>query len=148
MKAIFCGIYAKKEDEVFILLNSRWDGKFGFAGGFVDENESLEKALQREIFEELGFELKEENFKIEYIKKINSLEIYFIPFKVTFEEFEEIISNIHKSKHFLEEIMGYSVLRLKKTNLKKSKQFENLSSCVIKDVEDELEFLLKRINDD
>ena len=35
----------------------RWNGELGFVGGMVDEDETLEQALQRECLEEIGHEL-------------------------------------------------------------------------------------------
>lgn len=35
-------------------MQFRFDGKLGFPGGFVDENESLEEAVNRELKEEMG----------------------------------------------------------------------------------------------
>lgn len=35
-------------------MQLRFDGRFGFPGGFVDGNEDLETALNREVVEELG----------------------------------------------------------------------------------------------
>lgn len=37
-----------------VLMQLRFDGRFGFPGGFVDGNEDLETALNREVVEELG----------------------------------------------------------------------------------------------
>ncbi|PSW17207.1 NUDIX domain-containing protein [Photobacterium sanctipauli] len=43
-------------DEVLVATRAREPGKgmFDFPGGFVDHNESLEQALARELYEELG----------------------------------------------------------------------------------------------
>ena len=35
-------------------MQLRFDGRFGFPGGFVDGNEDLETAINREVVEELG----------------------------------------------------------------------------------------------
>ncbi|XP_068702203.1 U8 snoRNA-decapping enzyme-like [Montipora foliosa] len=37
-----------------VLMQLRFDGRFGFPGGFVDGNEDLETAINREVVEELG----------------------------------------------------------------------------------------------
>jgi 8-oxo-dGTP diphosphatase len=56
--------YKKKEGQIYIFLQKRSDdalrepGKFGFFGGGVEENETIEEALLREIKEELDIVLE------------------------------------------------------------------------------------------
>lgn len=59
-----------KKDEKFLLID-RVKPPFGFAGlaGHIDENETPEEALKREVKEESGLDLK--NFKILLEEEIN-----------------------------------------------------------------------------
>lgn len=68
--------YKKENGEVYIFLQKRADdaprepGKFGFFGGGVEENETIEEALLREVKEELNIILKEySHFGTYYLPK-------------------------------------------------------------------------------
>ena len=45
-------------------LVMRWDGSFGFVGGKVDEGETLTQGVIREVMEEVGTQIKEEQLTL------------------------------------------------------------------------------------
>lgn len=71
MNAVFLAIYVKEispwkyfKDEIAhdncpaVIMIDRWDGRMGFPGGTVDEDEPLLDALKREIKEEIGIRVR------------------------------------------------------------------------------------------
>lgn len=71
--AVFLAIYVKEispwkyfKDEIShktcpaVIMVDRWDGRMGFPGGTVDQNEPLLDALKREIKEEIGIRVRRE----------------------------------------------------------------------------------------
>lgn len=47
-----------------VLAALRWDGSFGTMGGKVDPGESLLEGVRREAYEELGFELRDDDVPV------------------------------------------------------------------------------------
>lgn len=108
--------YPGEDDQYYVgdkvahtLLLYRWDNKFGFPGGLVDEGESLIEALGREVSEEIAmsiydiFEIFNENCDIEDMKPLcshkikgNTLEVILYQIKVDWNTLTEIqsVSNL------------------------------------------------------
>mmetsp|Transcript_20753 Transcript_20753/g.29137 ORF Transcript_20753/g.29137 Transcript_20753/m.29137 type:complete len:162 (-) Transcript_20753:317-802(-) len=112
-QAAFCIIYSKKnsrhENAPIILMHLREDGCFGFAGGMIEENETLEEGVIREVQEEYGYDLSPFKSKLIFV----SSNLYKPDFKIhhyCLEVSEEIIhdiqSNQHNAVHFVHETKG------------------------------------------
>ena len=84
-------------------MQLRFDGQFGFPGGFVDEAEDLEAAINREVTEELGttskpVDITEDDYVISHsyeehipkLKMTKKLCLHFFAKKVPFEQFLEL----------------------------------------------------------
>lgn len=69
--AVFLAIYSRQispwkyfNDDIHtpycpgVIMIDRWDGRMGFPGGTADEHESLLEALEREIKEEVGIQVR------------------------------------------------------------------------------------------
>ena len=61
-------------------MQLRFDGCFGFPGGFVDEGEDLETAINREVVEELGktvapVNIEKDNYVISHLYEENVPEL-------------------------------------------------------------------------
>lgn len=77
-------VYASVRDgDKFIVLKKRKDNKvtYHLAGGGVDDGETLEEAIKREILEEL-------NVEVEIIKKLGVYDKLYVPWKLDGEEFK------------------------------------------------------------
>lgn len=85
-----------------VLMVNRWDGKIGFPGGFIDEGETPEQAIIREVFEELNLFI--DNSLLEYEGCIEGKHLFVI--YVSEELVKNIFSKIHLAKHFQQEITG------------------------------------------
>jgi ADP-ribose pyrophosphatase len=95
-----------------VLMQLRWDGKNGFAGGIVEKGEDLRTALIREAEEEFALVLDEN-----MLSKVKPLSTYsdkkcnihsFI-IEVDYETIKLFQKNSFKSKHFLSEVTGCSL---------------------------------------
>ena len=158
MTGAFLGVYTETEKDVKIIFSCSWEGRIGFFGGFVgdeNKNESKEIALSREAKEELNFEVRPEEIKIEYNRSYEKnwgiLDLYFAPLKVEFNTFKNILANFHKAEHYLYETMGYFVLTIKKEELisgkyKETKPYVNfVKNNLATDVKEELDYLLDKV---
>jgi len=84
-------------------MQLRFDGRIGFPGGFVDESEDLEMAINREVVEELGktsepVNINKDNYVIshlydEHVPELDmtkKLCLHFFTKKVPLEQFLEL----------------------------------------------------------
>lgn len=84
-------------------MQLRFDGRIGFPGGFVDDSEDLETAINREVIEELGkttnsVNINQENYVISHLyeEHVPELDItkklclHFFTKKVPLEQFLEL----------------------------------------------------------
>lgn len=88
----------------------RWDGMFGFAGGFVDQGEDLNDAVMREVFEEVGVDITEYRNTVQIldIEITEKREYYFMTVEVSNDTYKEILINSRKNAvHSFAEISGY-----------------------------------------
>ena len=75
LKEFSCGavIYKIQNDNpVFLLVNSKRNGKWGFPKGHIENGESEIETARREIFEETGIK------KIEFIENFRKEDVYII----------------------------------------------------------------------
>lgn len=141
-----------------IIMIDRWDGRMGFPGGTVEEGESIEEALQREIKEEIGI-----NIKVEKLKPIVSFEwkILSHTFALRLTEIEflhiyyHILNNFARSillhsydagydkSHFLSEITGIKIVPILNHNGKGLDEFlkNNFAGCG----QDDLKVFIKEV---
>lgn len=155
-KGAFIGIWTENKESYHILLTNRWDGRIGFVGGLIGDtkiNETPENTIVRECKEEIGYDIDKKDIKIEYkntCKKPGSdLILYFADLKVSYEEFMNVLTNIHKAEHFLYEVNGYVIFTISKKDIKnyeEHKVYKNfIKNNLATDVENELNFLLDKI---
>lgn len=119
--AVFIIFYAKynlpnmykefSEKEIFVgTMNMRWDGSFGFIGGFVDEKESLRAALKREVKEEIDYELDLSTIEMVCSHGDKEKHLHLYKKEVSFEEIKEIMKNSINAKDFCSEMNGLSLV--------------------------------------
>lgn len=131
---------------VFMIV--RWDGYIGFAGGKVDEGETLIQALCRESKEEINFDVDPEravlfcSFSANEWRwgKGNSAEgfdafqnqenvvtrhIHCYEYKVTEEELRQAIRQAPDAEHFLAEIQGVFATQI--ANFKTDKDYKGFT---------------------
>lgn len=94
----------KKEDKVFLLRRANTgfgDGKYGFVGGHVEENEEIKKAMIREAKEEIDIDIKEEDLQVKYVMNRKVGEKEYIDFVLTTDKWsgEEKIMEPEKCDH-------------------------------------------------
>ena len=107
-----------------VIMIDRWDGRMGFPGGTVNENETLIDALVREIKEEVGISIKtdhvhpiasHENRIVTHLYGLKVLEAEFLHI------YYHILNNFSRSillhayeegdeSHFMSEITGIKIV--------------------------------------
>ena len=97
-----------------VVMQNRWDGRYGFAGGNVDNNETLIEAAKRELAEELNLgkaeigrfnfeEICTHEFSIGGEKTMNT-HLYMV--KVNLEDLKRIMAKSFSAEHILSENCG------------------------------------------
>ncbi|RLA73089.1 MAG: hypothetical protein DRG30_06695 [Epsilonproteobacteria bacterium] len=142
-----------------LIMIDRWDGRIGFPGGTVEENEPLLDALLREIKEEIGISAKAD--KVHHIASHDGrILTHLYGLKVLEAEFlhiyYHILNNFSRSillhayeegddSHFMSEITGVKIVPLIQHKGKGiSKFLENSFAGASKD---EIEIMLREIFD-
>lgn len=96
----------KSVQTAFVLMQLRWNGQFGFAGGKVDPGEDLKQALIRELIEEINFETTEDKLLPLATFSDNKSDIHSFSIEVTYEELLKIKDDSALSKHNIAENLG------------------------------------------
>lgn len=96
MKIVGTAVIFNEKNEV--LIGQRPEGKdlallWEFPGGKLEENESIEECIKREIKEELDVEIKVEEFLLEVNKGKFSLQVY----KGKIVDLENLKANVHSN---------------------------------------------------
>lgn len=109
-----------------LIMIDRWDGRMGFPGGTVNENETLMDALVREVKEEIGITIKPDQVH-PIATHENKIVTHFYGLKVLEAEFlhiyYHILNNFSRSillhayeegdeSHFMSEITGIKIVPL------------------------------------
>ncbi|CAH1782640.1 unnamed protein product [Owenia fusiformis] len=94
-----------------IMMQMRCDGYVGFPGGMVDDGENIEAAVNRELREEIGLNLKKyeitkEDHFMSQVSEFKKLCLHFYVKKVTLEEFFEIEMDCLRAPDHGTEVMG------------------------------------------
>jgi len=107
-----------------VIMIDRWDGRTGFPGGTLEEGESLQEALVREVKEEIGLNIKPQKlipvvsrewkitshlFGLELIE----MEFLYIYYHILNNFSRSILLHAHEemdSSHFLSEITGIKIV--------------------------------------
>lgn len=123
-----------------VVMQNRWDGRYGFAGGKVDGNETLIEAARRELAEEInvtkeetaGFNFEEvctHEFSIGGEKTMNT-HLYMV--KVNLEDLKGIMARSFSSEHIISENCGNVFVHLENYKNKGFNQFikNNFASSV------------------
>ncbi|XP_059485348.1 U8 snoRNA-decapping enzyme-like [Neocloeon triangulifer] len=124
MSAGHCMVFAKSESKTvgfdtkaIVLMQMRFDGKLGFTGGIIEEDDgSIEIGIGREMQEEMGVDpgehpLTKENhvssqpFDCKSLPHIKTLHFYAL--QVSEEAISRIEENARKAIHYGEEVLGW-----------------------------------------
>ncbi|OQX59981.1 MAG: hypothetical protein B5M52_01815 [Helicobacteraceae bacterium 4484_230] len=109
-----------------IIMIDRWDGRMGFPGGTVEENETLLDALVREVKEEIGINVRPEkvhkivSYEGKYLTHLYGLKVLEIEF---LHIYYHMLNNFARSillhayeegdeSHFMSEITGIKIVPL------------------------------------
>lgn len=90
--------YKIKDGKVFVFLQKRHKdsrvlaGYFAFFGGKIEQGENPTQALEREIKEELNFEVKDYHFLGHYQSSLNTLVVLNAYFVKVSDDFEDVIT--------------------------------------------------------
>jgi 8-oxo-dGTP pyrophosphatase MutT (NUDIX family) len=107
----FLWIFSKHQNETYLMLQHRHDGKFGTAGGKAEPNETIIDALMREVKEEINYIVKTD---VKYLNQYQALSQYIIHSyytEVPYDDLLEIRKN-YTLAPMSDEAFGISVLKL------------------------------------
>jgi len=107
-----------------VIMIDRWDGRTGFPGGTLEEGETLQEALVREIKEEIGLNIKPQKlipvvsreWKITshlFALELIEMEFLYIYYHILNNFSRSILLHAHEemdSSHFLSEITGIKIV--------------------------------------
>lgn len=142
-----------------LIMIDRWDGRMGFPGGTVDEDETLMEALVREIKEEIGITIKPSQVR-PIVSHENRFVTHLYGLKVLEAEFlhiyYHILNNFSRSillhayeegdkSHFMSEITGIKIVPLIQHEDKGIKKF--LQNAFAGATKDDLNVILSEIFD-
>lgn len=105
---------SKETTVPLLLMIDRWDGCKGFIGGIVEEGETLIQAAIRELKEEMGYDLKNEDIlSQEFISshEMINLVTHLTAIEVSFEKLKEIMASLVNAEHYLSEVSGVSAIQ-------------------------------------
>lgn len=104
-------IYTNENNEKFVLMQLRYDGKLGFIGGEIEEGEDVVDGIVREVKEETSYD-KVNISKMNKFKVLNleEKEIYTYTYSMSKDEVEEIMKCQLKAEHFIEESFGFVIV--------------------------------------
>lgn len=96
-----------------VMMQLRHDGKIGFPGGYVDDGETLESALRRELLEELGpgaasdrLAISETNYVVTHVHPDQRLCLHFYLKKIDHDVFINIEKRVHEGALYGLETQG------------------------------------------
>ncbi|GAB1597514.1 uncharacterized protein LOC115218301 [Argonauta hians] len=116
--AAHCMIYCRTNKfflgqrlKALIMMQFRFDGSIGFPGGAVDPNETIVMALNRELQEEMAFNVDEYGIKasdhlVSHMSTEKEFFLHFFTKFVTEEDFNKIQTTAFSSKFYGTEILG------------------------------------------
>ncbi|KAK7867726.1 hypothetical protein R5R35_002235 [Gryllus longicercus] len=118
-KAGHCMIYSKQNEKMFglydtraaVLMQMRFDGYIGFPGGLIDDGENTVSGVNRELVEEINFDLekftiKEEHHVISHVNEKLKLILHFFAIEVPLQDFEEMEKKSLSAHDYGNEVMG------------------------------------------
>ncbi len=90
-------------------MQLRFDGYIGFPGGLIDAGEDAVSSLNRELQEEMYFDLskhtvKENDYVVSHYNKNYNLGLHFYALEVTMEELEAIELRALRAKDYGTEV--------------------------------------------
>ena len=96
-------LFVQNFSRVPFQMQLRHDGKIGFPGGYVDDGETLESALRRELLEELGpgaasdrLAISETNYVVTHVHPDQRLCLHFYLKKIDHDVFINIEKRVHE----------------------------------------------------
>jgi 8-oxo-dGTP pyrophosphatase MutT (NUDIX family) len=100
-----------KEIPMFLTI-TRWDGTFGFPGGTIEKEVSIEENAIRELHEEINFipNFNDLNKVSSYSTEKSTIHFYSI--EVNYQKMLEIQRNAIDAQHFNSEITGLNLIHI------------------------------------
>lgn len=121
-----------------VLMLQRWDGLKGFVGGEVEPGEELLTALKREVEEEIGYNMKEEdmlNLRPVSSHQTPDIVTHLFTLEVDFNKMKGIVEKSLFAPHAMSEIV--SVMPVPFINYPHRKSFDNFMennfACTVKE---------------